>query len=504
MSTLLTSAAAPAADIRLFRRVLVLVFCAGFLAAALGIPVRATFGAHVAVDETQYVLSALSLSEDGNLDISDELAERRWRAFADVEPPTQTAALPGGAQVSPHDPLLPLLLAAPTGLGGWVAAKLTLSGLAGLLAALTLWVAVRRFALPLRLAATGVTLAAASAPLAVYGQQVYPELPAALVTLGGVAVLTAPVTAPPAGRPARRHLALLGACVTALPWLSVKYGAVAAALAALGCWRWWRAGDRRAVLVFAGGLALMGVVYEAVHLLIWGGFTAYASGDHFQRSGEFGVVGFHPDYLGRSLRLVGLFVDRGFGLAAWQPAWLLLLPALAALARSRPRGALVLALPLAVGWAVATWIALTMHGYWWPGRQTVVVLPLALLVILWWLARVGTRVRALALALGLAGVVTYGVLLAAGYRRAITWVTGFWHVPDPRYQLVRPLLPDYQDGGRFWPLHLAWIGAFALLALAGWWSARPRVDGPLSSGSGPTAPAGASARSVMSQEGTRS
>ena len=45
-----------------------------------------------------------------------------------------------------------------------------------------------------------------------------------------------------------------------------------------------------------------------------------------------------PDYFGRSQRLGGLLLDRGFGLAAWMPAYLLAVPALAALARRRPAG----------------------------------------------------------------------------------------------------------------------------------------------------------------------
>ena len=157
----------PAARTVTLSTAMVAVTVVAFIAAALGIGVRATFGAHVAVDETQYVLSALSLAEDGNLDISDELAQKRWRDFADVEPPVQTQVLGDGRQISPHDPLLPVLLAVPVALGGWVAAKLTLAALAGLLAALTLWVAVRRLRLSLPLAATGVGIAAASAPLAV-------------------------------------------------------------------------------------------------------------------------------------------------------------------------------------------------------------------------------------------------------------------------------------------------------------------------------------------------
>lgn len=436
------------------------------LAAALGIGVRSTFGAQLAGDEPQYLLTALSLAEDGDLDIADELAAQRWRAFADVEPPVQTAARGDGSRISPHDPLLPALLAAPAGWGGWVGAKLALTLLAGTLAAVTLWTAVRRFAVPVPLAAVGVGIAAGSAPLAMYGQQLYPELPAALAVVAAVAALTGPA--------GRRQLVVLVVAVVALPWLSVKYAPVAAALGALGLARWWRAGRRRRsrtpwALVTAGLLAVLGAVYLAVHRALWGGWTVYASGDHFERTGEFSVMGTDPDYAGRALRLVGLLVDREFGLAAWQPAWLLVVPALAALAVRRPPGGGALALPLATGWVVATFVALTMHGFWWPGRQVVVVLPLATVGMLWWLARAGTAVRGVAIGLGLAGILSYGWLLAEGYARQLTWVSGFPTTDSPAYRLLRPLLPDYQ--GKFWTGHLAWMVMLILLAAAGWHAA---------------------------------
>ncbi|HXV93958.1 MAG TPA: hypothetical protein VD813_11710, partial [Pseudonocardia sp.] len=322
-----------------------LVAAVATVAAALGIGVRALYGAHVAVDEEQYVLSATSLIEDGDLDITDEMVEERWRAFADVPPAVETQPRADGSNISPHDPLLPLLLAVPTGIGGWVGAKLALSLAAGAVAALTLWLAVRRFGVRPRTAAVGAAVAGASAPLAVYGQQIYPELPAALVVLVGVAALTGPVR--------DRELWLLGAVVTALPWLSIKYGLVAATLAALGALRWWRAGRRGRVGLLAAGLTLMAVVNLAVHRVVWGGWTAYASGDHFAETGEFAVVGVDPDHAERTLRIAGLLLDREFGLVPWQPAWLLAVPAVAALLTRRRPGWAVLAAPLAAGWFVA-------------------------------------------------------------------------------------------------------------------------------------------------------
>ena len=51
------------------------------LAAAAGIAVPATHGTWTTADEPQYLLTAISLAEDGDLDIADELAEGRWRPF---------------------------------------------------------------------------------------------------------------------------------------------------------------------------------------------------------------------------------------------------------------------------------------------------------------------------------------------------------------------------------------------------------------------------------------
>jgi len=516
----------PAGAARRLRLAMAVVALLAAVAAGLGAGVRSTYGGRAAVDEPQYLLSALSLYEDGDLDIADELADRRYLAFHDADLPVQTSVRPDGSQLSPHDPLLPVLLAVPMGAGGWLAAKLTLAGLAGVLAALLLWVAVRRFAVPLPLAATGTALAATTAPLAVYGQQVYPELPGALAALAAVAAITAP-------RPTRTTLAVTAAAVTALPWLSVKYVPVGAALTAValgGVPRVFGGGSRRAVPAPASGrrlsprrddtgvdpaapaptprardsqgrrshpprspeyalvrptgrqraalvavLAAAGAAYLGVHRLLWGGWTAYASGDHFESSGEFGVVGFQPDYAGRTTRLLGLLVDRDFGLAAWQPAWLLLVPALAALVATRPRHWAALTLPLAAGWATATWLALTMHGYWWPGRQLVVVLPLAVLAILGWLTD-RPRARVAAAVLATAGVAYYVVLLAAG----TPWVLA----PD-RLGLHPPaglLLPDDRDLTALDRAEYAlWLAAAAATALTGLRTARRAGRAPAAS-----------------------
>jgi hypothetical protein len=427
-----------------------------------GIGVRATIGARVAVDEPQYLLSATSLGEDLDLDIQDELRAERWRTYHEAQIPVQTKVLAGGRRVSPHDPLLPLVLAVPMRLGGWVAAKVTLALLAGCLAASLLWVAVRRLQVPVGRAALAVACFSLASPLAVYATQVYPELPGALaLTLGVGAVL---------GLPSRRCAWAAGLAITAMPWLSVKYAPAAGVLALVALWR--ARADRRLALGLLGGLAVSGALFAVGHHLLYGAMTPYATGDQFV-GGELTVIGTSPDYLARSQRLVGLFVDRNWGLAAWQPAWLLVLPALGAVLRRRPPWWPAVVLPLLAGWAVATWTALTMHGFWWSGRQTVVVLPMAVLLVAWWAGR-SWLVGGLVL-----GATTWSWLVVDGLRHRITWVVHVTTTGAPVHRLLAPLLPDMRlPQALDWARFTAWCAVAVALLVWGFLARRDEDAGP--------------------------
>lgn len=440
-----------------------------------GAAAPASHGARVTGDEPQYLMTAISLAEDGDLDLSDERADGRWRPFHEAGQPLYQEKLQAdGGRVSPHDPLLPALLAAPMRAGGWVGAKLALAAMAGALSASLLWVAVRRLCVPLAPAALTVGVFSLSAPLAVYGTQVYPEVAAALaVTLALGAVL---------GGPTRRNAAAASVAVAVLPWLSVKYVGVAAVLAAVIVGSCGRAGRWPLAAGVLVGLAMAGVVYVVAHQAWYGGWTPYAAGDHFV-GGEATVMGNDPAYGGRAVRLIGLLTDRHFGLAVWQPAFLLALPALASAVRRRPPGWAPMIGVLSAGWLTATFLALTMHGWWWPGRQVVVVLPVLVLVTAWWAGQ--SRGRSLAvLGLGLAGVVTFGVLVTETMVRDITLVVDFDRTLNPLVTLVRPLLPDYRrPSGAMWVLHSLWILVAAGLARWGWGSSAKARPAAPSSGS---------------------
>ncbi|GIU88970.1 MAG: hypothetical protein KatS3mg010_0069 [Acidimicrobiia bacterium] len=307
---------------------------------------------------------------------------------------------------------------------------------------------------------------AAAAPLAFYGTQVYPEVPAALAVTLAVAALTGPLGA--------RGVALLGACVVALPWFAVKYAPVAVVLAGIAAVRLWRAGGRRRLLALGAWGAASAALFAGAHLAWYGGLTPYAAGDHFT-GGELTVMGHDPDYAGRAIRLVGLLLDRDFGLAAWQPAYLLAVPALVVLLRDRPRWWPVVVLPLLVGWCNAAFVALTMHGWWWPGRQVVVVLPCVVLAVTWF-ASTRPAIRTALVALGAFGASVYAWLVAQAVLGDLTIVVGFEDVTHPLVGAWRALLPDYRErSATDWVLHGAWIGAITVVAaLAAWPRLRTR------------------------------
>ena len=91
---------------RSFTLKLALVFFTTLLIAMSAINARATYGAKISVDEPQYLLTALSLAEDFDLDISDELDEQRYLPFHELRLNQQTIDLnDSGQRISPHDPL---------------------------------------------------------------------------------------------------------------------------------------------------------------------------------------------------------------------------------------------------------------------------------------------------------------------------------------------------------------------------------------------------------------
>jgi len=456
---------APAAPQRLVLAMMAVALWV-FALALPAIGARASYGARVTADEPQYLITAISIAEDFDLDISDELAERRFEPFHEINLNPQTIPLDdSGRRISPHDPLLPALLALPMLLGGWVAAKTALAATAAATAAATLWLAVRRFGVSPGIGAVVTGAFFAAPPLVSYATQVYPEMPAALCVTLGLAAVTGPL----------RRVGQVSAVVSivALPWLSVKFVPVAAVLAVVMVLRLWPR-HRLQLLFNLALLAVAGVAYLIFHRIVYGGWTAYASGDHFV-DGELLVFGSDPDYVGRSRRLIGLIVDRGFGLAAWTPAYLLAVPALFAWSRRRQHGRrAVLLCVFSVGYAMAVWAALTMHGWWWPGRQVVAVLPVVVIAA----AMLVEQLRGLRLLLltgCLLGTFNWLWLVVEASTGRRTLIVDFTETANPLYQVWSALLPDHRNYlGASQALTLVWVALIAAVTLLVWLRLKPQ------------------------------
>ncbi len=312
-------------------------------------------------DEPHYLIMAESLRSDGDLDLRDEFRRREYRAFYPGELGAHTSpASPRGKLYTIHAPGLAALILPAYAVAGEPAARLFLALLAAAAAALVLVLAraVHRDEAAARWA---FGLFALQAPLAFYANQIYPEVPAALCC---ALFLVA------ARQDGSRWLLLLaGMSAGALVWLHPKFLPLALCALLLGALRRgplaWRAAS---ILAFLAGL---------VTLLLWMSDTygAPSLGAAYGRGVSEDVqIGHLPR------GLLGLLLDREFGVLWLAPAWALVAAGLGPTWRERP-GDVMRALLLA-GPVVAVGAAYSM---WWggscpPGRFLVPALPALALI----------------------------------------------------------------------------------------------------------------------------
>jgi hypothetical protein len=379
-------------------------------AAAVGLVLFAAYAATLGLDafgasdyggdEPHYLLAAKSVIDDGDLDVRDEYRDRSFAGFYPHELDRHGVET-GGRLHEPHGAGLPLLIAPAHALGGEIGVELFLAGLLALAGALAYGLARRVAPDPW---AWGATLAVGlSAPLLSYGTAVYPE-GAAAAALAGAALLALRLEDGVTRRGAIGCFALLAL----LPWLGVKFLPAAVVIGYAAARALWRA--RRRVLALVGvevvGFSLALLV--RINLVLYEGATPYAAG----LPGETGTgAGSAGDYLERAYRLIALLIDRDYGLLRWAPVlalagvglWMLIRARKEHLVRAIPTrraaesAAGLCAAALGAQLVVAAFLAPTMFGFWFPGRQLVAALPLAIPLVAWGLRRLPRLGTALAL-----------------------------------------------------------------------------------------------------------
>jgi hypothetical protein len=265
-------------------------------------------GHDYAGDEPHYLLAARSLAKQRNLDVRDDYRARGWRDF-DTAPPKPQGVLRKGARYEPHSIGLPLLAAPFYALGG---AKAVECAIAMLLAgAIALAYLLARRVVPDPWCGAAALAIGLSPPLVAHGTAVVPE-PVAAAALAGAALCAARLRDGPSRTAAITCFVLLGS----LPWFGLAFlpPGLVIAWSAIRSLR--RAG--RGLLALAGAevaffsLALLVGLNEA----LFGGPTPHAADPPgVSATGADSV----SDYLGRTWRIVALFLDERYGLVRWAP-----------------------------------------------------------------------------------------------------------------------------------------------------------------------------------------
>ena len=383
-------------------------------AATIGLP---AFGdSQFAGDEPHYLLTAESIVSDRDLDLRDEYAARDYRDWYPylLE---RRGRLTGGQANEPTAAGFALLIAPAYAIGGPTAVQLLLAAIAAL--AFVLGAALARRIVPEPWASGAALACGLSPPALAYSTTVTPELTAgALLTVAALWALKIREL------PRIRWVAGAALALGALPWLGLQF-IVAGLVIAAAMLRWLKRRARGfALLVEIEVLLFSGVMFVTINDQLYGGFTPAAAALPGDRLGDLDAV----DFVERGPRIVGLWLDRTYGVLAWAPVialaflalWLLWRSHRDHIARLLPEradvevAALLCGLVCAATVFVATFIAPTMFGFFFPGRYLVAALPVCVGLVAWGLRhapRVGLALVAITV---LIGVWWYGALRLDG------------------------------------------------------------------------------------------
>jgi hypothetical protein len=293
-------------------------------------------------DEPHYLMVADSILRDHDVSLADDYAAGRYRAFFDgtLDPHYRVRGRHGEIY-SLHAVGLSLLILPAYALGGYPAVSFFMALLAALLAR-EIRELVRGWSGSDCVAEGVGWLVALSPPLIHYAGLVFTEVPAALA----VAVALRRGREP--GTVSRSAGLAWTAAIVALPWLNVRYGAVAAILVVLALAA---RPPRRVAIVLLAALTVSAAALAAWHFHLYGFFDPRRV---YGRRPELSVAGVPEG-------LQGLLLDQEFGLLAYAPVFVLVVPGLLALFRASRR--------LAIASAALLLVVILTAGAWpmWRG-----------------------------------------------------------------------------------------------------------------------------------------
>ena len=435
------------------------------VAYAFSVDIRASRGAAITGDEPFYLITTQSLLSDGDLDLRNQYAAKSYTSFFDHPNDLwyQSSPTPDGRVLSPHNPGLSVLVIPGFVLGGLPGAQVQLLLLAAATMSLAFVLAVRLTGQPAIcwFTALGVGLTATAF---IYSTEIYPEFPAALTLVIALLIATR------RRRPGLYDALYLAAALTALCWLGTKYAALALPVSAYFLLR----ADRPAQITLLAVGGVSAALFAWFHLHVFGSLTPYGVNVVYSQWNTAEILGGHVGFSDRYYRLWGLFVDRRFGIGRWAPLLLAVVPALPLLAMPTWERRLILSL-IVIQLLVATFVAITMMGWWFPGRTMLTVLPLFVIPLSLLAARAGLFGKVFLTALAAATLAITAGLAQAGLSREITIGVAPFDMAFIPFQAVAGLFPLYT----WWTaetrqLTYLWWALFAVATAAVVW---PEIAG---------------------------
>lgn len=420
-------------------------------------------------DEPHYLLLTHSLAYDLDSDLANNYAARDSVALTGriLEPQPGDPVGDDGELYSRHNLLLPLVLAPAYRIAGVPGALLVMT----LLAALLVWMTLRlaRHYVPDHPGETMLAWAilAFTPPLLFYAYQVWVEVPAALLAVLALDAIHRLKAGASERHPFDARVWVeLCAAVVLLPLLKIRFLLISAPLLLLALRRG-GARVRRGLVLLAVGLLLLTVGILIFNQALFDNPLKYHDVD--------GLATYSNPPIKYLEGLLGLLYDCAFGLFAYAPIWLLLLPATLLSLKLRDR------LPRDFAIAFTPYLLLlSPRGEWFgawspPFRYGMVMLPLVALVLVPLLAR---RRRAGARAM-------LACLVAVSLALTVLWVVqpGWtYNLAHGRTHLLDQLGTSIGgDAARFFPSSIrpraaTWIWPVASLLLVplAWWLPRRR------------------------------
>ena len=436
---------------------LLLSAAALFLFLAVGysfsVEIRATRGASISGDEPFYLLTTQSLLADGDFDLTNQYETRSFESFFDHPDGLWYQSVPkpeDGQLLSPHNPGLSFLVIPGFALAGLAGAQIQLLVLGAATMALA-YVLADRLTVR-RLLSWLVTLGVGlSATAFIYSTEIYPEFPAAMALVLSLLVVTRERTLRVADG------LILAVLLSIMCWLGIKYAVLAVVVSGYFLLK---ADHQGRAALLACGVA-SAAFFAWFHFDLFGGLTPYRINVAYARWSSAEILSGHIEWGERYYRLWGLLIDRRFGIGRWAPLLLAAVPGLALLAFGRPSSRLVLFL-VAAQMLIATFVAITMMGWWFPGRTLLTVLPLFVVPIVLVIDRAPRWGRIAVASLGAMTLATTYGLAKAGRSGEITIAVDPFDMVFPAFQGLNGLFPLYT----WWTTETWWLTYF-WLTLAG-------------------------------------